>query len=188
MTPDYSLSPVTPPEKERLVVIAFPDETGAFALRDLLAEMEEDNVLEVGDAVVATRNSKGKVRLHQSLPLVSMGAALGSFGGMLLGLMILNPLFGTVAGAAVGASASYFRDAGIEDAFMKNLAETLTPGSSALFVNVRNTKPDMVLERLRPFAGRCEVLQTTMSAENEKRIRALLESEHPPGQSEATSN
>ena len=105
----YSLTPVKPSEPGRLVVLGFADELSAFALRELLCQLEEESVIEVGDAVVATRNDKGKVRLHQSLPLVAVGTALGSFSGMLLGMLLLNPLFGSMAGAAVGAAAGGFR-------------------------------------------------------------------------------
>jgi uncharacterized membrane protein len=182
MPAQYSLNPVTPPEPGRLVVLGFTDELSAFALRELLCELEEENVIEVGDAVVATRNAQGKVRLHQSMPLVAAGAALGSFLGMYLGFALLNPLFGAVAGVAavggalVGAGTTKaLMDLGIDDAFMKSLATTLTPGSSALFVFVRKTKPEQLLERLRPFAGRCKILQSTMTAENEKLLRNLLE-------------
>jgi uncharacterized membrane protein len=178
----YSLTPAAPPEPGRLVVLAFADELSAFALRELLCELEEENIIEVGDAVVATRNAQGKVRLHQSMPLVSAGAAIGSFLGMYLGFALLNPLFGAVAGvAAVGGAivgagtAKALVDLGIDDAFMKNLAATLTPGSSALFVFVRKTKPEALLDRLKPFAGRCKILQSTMTAENETLLRNLLE-------------
>ncbi len=173
----YSLTPAKPPEPGRLVVLAFADELSAFALRELLCELEEENLLEVGDAVVATRNAKGKVRLHQSLPLVAARTLVGSFSGLIIGMMLLDPLFGSLAGAAVGAASGAFGDIGINDEFMKSLAETLTPGSSALFVFVRKTKPDELLERLKPFAGRCKVLQSTMTAENEVLLRNLLEGE-----------
>jgi uncharacterized membrane protein len=173
----FILTPAKEPEPGRLVVLGFADELSAFDLRELLCQLEEESVLEVGDAVVITRNAKGKVRLHQSLPLVAAGAALGSFSGVLLGMLILTPLFGSVAGAAVGAAAAAFGDAGIDDKFMKSLGETLTPGTSALFVVVRKTKPEQLLERLKPFAGRCKILQSTMPAENETRLRKLLEGE-----------
>ena len=184
----YSLTPVTPSEPGRLFVLAFADELTAFSLRELLCQLEEESVIEVGDAVVATRNDKGKVRLHQSLPLVAAGTALGSFSGMLLGMLVLNPLFGSIAGAAVGAAAAAFGDAGIDDAFMKSLAETLTPGSSALFVVVRKTKPEQLLERLKPFAGRCKILQCNMTAENEALLRNLLEGEVSRLHSAATTS
>jgi uncharacterized membrane protein len=173
----FLLTPVSPSKPARLVVLGFADELSAFALRELICQLEEDSVIEVGDVVVVTRNAKGKVRLHQSLPLVALGTAVGSFSGMVLGMMLLNPLFGSIAGAAVGAAAASLSDAGIDDAFMRSLGETLTPGSSALFVVVRKTKPDQLLERLKPFAGGCKILQSTMTAENESLLRNLLEGE-----------
>ena len=94
MPKPYSLTPVNPHEAGRLFVLAFADELSAFSLRETLCQMEEERVIEVGDAVVATRNAQGKVRLHQSLPLVAAGSLLGSFSGMLLGMLLLNPLFG----------------------------------------------------------------------------------------------
>jgi hypothetical protein len=36
-----------------------------------------------------------------------------------------------------------------------------------------------VLERLEPFAGRCKVLQSTMTLENEALLRGLLEKGAP---------
>src|SRR5262249_49278813 len=128
-----------------------------------------------GDAVIATRGTTGKVRLHQSLPLVAARTLVGSFSGLMIGMMLLNPIFGTVAGAAVGAVSGVFGDIGIDDGFMKEFAEPLQPGTSALFLIVRNTQREVLIERLRPFAGRCKVLQTTMTAENEATLRHLLE-------------
>ena len=180
MPDPYSLTPMKSAEAGRLVVLGFTDESSAFALRELLFQIEEEGVIEVGDAVVATRNAKGKVRLHQSLPLVAARAAVGTFTGMLLGTLVLNPLFGAVAGAATGALSGALGDIGINDAFMKNLGEMLTPGSSALFVVVRKTRPEQLLERLKPFAGRCRILQSTMTAENETLLRNLLESSLSP--------
>lgn len=175
MPPSYSLSPRKPSEPGRFVVLGFPDENSAFALRDLLCDLEEEKVLEIGDAVIATRSATGKVRLHQSLPLVAARTLVGSFSGLMIGMMLLNPIFGTVAGAAVGAVTGALGDIGIDDDFMKSLAETLQPGTSALFLIVHNTKREELIERLRPFAGRCKVLQNTMTAENEAMLRHLLE-------------
>lgn len=175
MASRFLLTPENAAEAGRFVVLAFADELAAFKLRDLLGELEEAGLLEIGDAVVATRNARGKVRLHQSLPLLEAGTAIGSFSGMLLGSLVLSPLFGSIAGAAVGALTSSLVDAGIDDTFMKNLALTLGPGTSALFLVVRKTKPEELLERLSPFAGECRVLQTTLTAANEARLRQVME-------------
>jgi uncharacterized membrane protein len=187
----YSLTPMKPAEPGSLVVLGFADENGAFALRDLLCELEEEGVIEIGDAVVATRNAKGRVRLHQSLPLVAARMAVGSFTGMVMGMLILNPLFGAVAGAGAGALSGALGDIGIDDAFMKQLGEALTPGSSALFLVVGKRKSDELEKRLAPFAGKFTVLQTTLPAENEARFRRWIVEEtsvsHPPSTRSADS-
>lgn len=178
----YSLTPMKPAEPGSLVVLGFADESGAFALRDLLTELEEEGVIEIGDAVVATRNTRGKVRLHQSLPLVAARMAVGSFTGMVMGMLLLNPLFGALAGAGAGALSGALGDIGIDDAFMTKLGETLTPGSSALFVVVGKRKAGQIEERLKPFAGKFQVLQTTLPSENEARLRRWIadEASHAP--------
>jgi uncharacterized membrane protein len=181
----YSLSPVKPSEIGRLFVLVFADEGTAFSLRETLWQMEDENVIDVGDAVVVTRNGQGKVRLHQSLPLAAAGGAFGSVSGMVLGMLVLNPLFGSVAGAVVGATAGALADAGINDDFMAELGATLKPGTSALFVAVRKTKPEQVLERLKPFAGSCTILQCDMPAANEVLLRNLLEGEAARGNPDA---
>ncbi|MFO1344649.1 MAG: DUF1269 domain-containing protein [Burkholderiales bacterium] len=173
----YSLTPLVPHELGRLFVLAFPDEGTAFTLRDTLLKWEEDSIIDVGDMVVVTRDRQGRVRLHQSLPLTAVGSALGSLGGMVFGMMLLNPLFGSIAGAAVGAAAGAMQDIGISDEFMRELGETLTLGTSALFVTVRSSKPQPLLERLQAFAGTCRILQCDMPAENEVLLRRVLEGE-----------
>jgi uncharacterized membrane protein len=164
-------------EPDRFVVLGFAEEQAAFELRELLCDMEEDGILEIGDAVVATSNAKGKVRLHQSLSLVSIRTAVGCFSGMFIGLLLLNPLVGVMAGAAVGALAGALWGIGIDDALMKKLGKTLTPGSSTLFVMVRKTKPAELIQCLTPFAGRCKILQNTTTADNKTTLRNLLEGE-----------
>mgnify|MGYP001047647264 CR=1 FL=1 len=68
-----------------------------------------------------------------------------------MGLLFLHPLLGLAAGAGAGAVAGALSDVGIEDDFMKELSETLRPGSSALFVLVRKSTPDKVLNELRGY-------------------------------------
>jgi len=184
----HSLTPLKPAEPGSLVVLGFADENGAFALRDLLSDLEEESIIEIGDAVVATRNAKGKVRLHQSLPLIAARMAVGSFTGLMMGMLLLNPLFGAVAGAGAGALSGVLGDIGIDDAFMKKLGETLTPGSSALFVVVGKRKSAEMEKRLKPFAAKFKVLQTTLPAENEERLRRWIADEAPPPQASSTES
>ena len=76
-------------------------------------------------------------------------------------------------GAASGAVAGALIDVGINDEFMKNLAETMQPDSSMLFVLVRKATPDRVLEELKGSGGK--ILKTSLSHEDEAKVHAALD-------------
>jgi uncharacterized membrane protein len=158
-----------------LVVVGFNDPADAFAMRVALAKMQGQYLIEMADAVVVTRDAEGAVQLHQAVNLAAASAVGGAIWGSLIGLLFLNPLLGAALGAGWGAVAGKLRDIGINDQFMKDLSATLTPGSAALFVLVRKSTPDKVLEGLRPFAGKGRVLQTSLTKDNEHELRQLLE-------------
>jgi uncharacterized membrane protein len=61
---------------------------------------------------------------------------------------------------------------GIDEAFMKELAGHLKPGTSALGVLVREALGE-VLEELKKFNGR--VFQTSLSQEDEARLLAAFD-------------
>ena len=158
-----------------LVVIGFDNPADAFELRGALARMQAQYLIEMEDAVVVTRNEKGAVQLHQAVNLTAAGAVSGAFWGSLIGLLFLNPLLGAAVGAGSGALSGKLADLGISDQFMKDMSATLTPGSAALFVLVRKSTPDKVLEGLKPFAGKARLLQTSLTYDKENELRALLE-------------
>jgi uncharacterized membrane protein len=62
------------------------------------------------------------------------GRLWGGFWGILLALIFLTPIAGPTFGAAAGAVAGSLSDFGIEDDFVKRVRETVTPGTSALFL------------------------------------------------------
>jgi len=95
-------------------------------------------------------------------------------------MLFLNPLLGVAVGAGSGALSGKLADLGINDKFMKDLGATLTPGSSALFVLVRNSTPDKVLEGLKPFAGKGRVLQTSLTKDKEDDLRKFMEGAQSP--------
>ena len=158
-----------------LVVIGFDNPADAFEMRAALARMQAQYFIEMEDAVVVTRDDKGAVQLHQAVNLTTAGAVSGAFWGSLVGLFFLNPLLGAAVGAGSGALSGKLSDFGISDSFMKDMSGTLTPGTSALFVLVRKSTPDKVLEALKPFAGKGRVLQTSLTKDKEEELRKLME-------------
>jgi uncharacterized membrane protein len=158
-----------------LVVIEFDNEEAAFDMRAELAKMQKEYLIEMDDVVVVTKNEKGKVKLHQAVNLTAAGAVGGSFWGMLIGMIFLNPLLGAAVGAGAGALSGKLRDIGISDEFMKELAANLTEGTSALFILVRKATGDKVLERLKQKGFKGKVLQTSLTVEKEDELRQVLE-------------
>ena len=155
-----------------LVVIGYDDQFKAEEVRLSLMKMQKDYLIDLEDAVVAVKDQQGKVRLHQAVNLTAAGAVGGGFWGSLIGLMFLNPLLGMAVGAAAGAISGALTDVGIDDKFMKELAETMKPGSSTLFVLVRKATPDKVLDEIKGMGGK--VLRTSLSHEDETKLQAAL--------------
>ena len=157
-----------------LVVVGYKDIHKAEEVRLQLWKLQRDYLLDLEDAVVVVKNDKGKVKLHQAFDLTSAGAINGGFWGSLIGLMFLNPLLGLAVGATAGAVSGALTDVGIDDNFMKELGASMTPGSSSLFVLLRNplAAPDKVLEELKGTGG--TILKTSLSHEDEAKIQAAL--------------
>lgn len=156
-----------------LIAVAYPDRETAETVRQRLAQLTLEHMLELEDAVVVDRDEDGKVKLHQAHNPVARGAAGGALWGGLIGMLFLAPLFGMLVGAAAGGTSGAFVDVGVNDQFMKQLGEKLTPGGAALIVLVRKVTPDKVLPEISQYGG--EVLQTSLDDESEAKLREVLE-------------
>ena len=159
----------------KLVAVIFDDHATAFDLRADLVRMQKDHLLGLDDAVVVTRNAKGKAQLHQALNLTAAGAFSGGMWGTLIGLLFLNPLLGFAVGAGAGALGGKLSDYGIDDGFMKQVGSDLKENNAAVFVLVRDVTQDKVMERLEKYTGKGRVHTSSISREDEEKLRGLLE-------------
>ena len=156
-----------------LMAIVYPTEAKAEEVRQKLFDLQKEYLITVGDAVIATKSADGKVKLNQLFNTTAAGAASGSFWGLLIGVIFLNPLLGVAVGAASGAIGGALSDVGINDDFMKDLAGKLDDGKAALFVLVRSMTADKVLKEIAPFGG--EILQTSLDESKEQVLRNALQ-------------
>src|SRR3984893_17063583 len=169
-----------------LIVVAFEEPSKADEVLNELRTLQKGYLIDLEDAVVAVRRSDGKVQLKQSVNLVGMSAASGglwgALWGTLVGLLFLNPLIGfamgTMVGASTGALAGALSDYGIDDDFIRELASTLKPNNSAIFILVRKMQPEKVLSELSRFRGR--VLRTSLSPDQEARLQGALSGRAAP--------
>ncbi len=155
------------------VAIAYDDPHKALEVRLELVKAQEEYLIDLEDAVVAVKNDKGKIKLYQAVNMTAAGAVSGGFWGSLIGLLFLNPLLGLAAGAGAGAISGALTDVGINDDFMKRLAERLQNNTSALFVLVKRVTPEKILPRIQQFGG--TILQTSLNHEDEAKLQAVLD-------------
>ena len=155
-----------------LVVIAFPNETQAEAVRQKLLTMQKEYLIELGDAVIAIKDDQGRIKLNQLLNTTAVGAVSGSFWGSLIGLIFLMPLTGAAIGAASGAISGKLTDIGINDKWMKDVAAAIQPGTAALFLLIRKVTADKVLEGLKGEGG--TVMKTSLDHTKEAALQEAL--------------
>jgi uncharacterized membrane protein len=163
-----------------LVVLGFDGLHTADEVLNKLRSMQKEYLIDLEDACVVERDANGKVFINQAVNLTAVGAAAGgsrgALWGTLVGLLFLNPLagmaIGAVTGAGIGALSGSLSDYGIRDDFVKKLAETIPPGSSALFILFKSLTEDKVLAEVERYKPR--VLKTSLSNEAEQRLKTVL--------------
>lgn len=163
-----------------LVVLDFDGTDTADIVLGKLRELRKEHLIDMLDAVVVIRPEEGDIQIKQSVNLTAIGASsglsTGALVGTLAGLLVLNPMagfaIGGMAGAAMGALSGRLSDYGINDQFIKDLGETIKPGTSALFVHVAKATTDKVVAEIKQYEPR--ILKTSLSNEQEDKLRALL--------------
>jgi uncharacterized membrane protein len=155
-----------------LLAIEFPSEEKAEGVREMLLAMQQEYLIELGDAVVAVKDPNGRIKLNQLFQPVKQGAVSGALWGSLIGLLFLNPLAGAAIGAASGALGGKLSDLGINDDFMREASRTLQSGNAALFLLIRKMTTDKVLSALRGVGGR--VLRSSFDETKEEALQAAL--------------
>lgn len=158
-----------------LIVISFDNEATAFAMRDEVLKIQKDYLLDLEDIVVVTHADDGKVTLHQATNTMVIGATSGGFWGLLVGMFFLSPLTGAAIGAGAGAVSASMADVGINDAFMRGIGQNLTGGTAAVFLLVRKFNTEKVVAQLGAFRAKGHIMQTSLSHDDEEKLRAALE-------------
>jgi uncharacterized membrane protein len=155
-----------------LIVMTFdnPDEAGQ--VRETLRSAQRADYLSLDDSAVLVKDANGKLHVKNEM---DRGVKIGAVGGGLLGLLIggiFFPLAGLLVGALAGGLLGATVDLGIDKKFVKEVSEDLQPGTSALFVIVREANPDVALAALKPYKG--TVRYTSLTPEAEEEIRRIL--------------
>jgi len=160
-----------------LSVLKFNDPHGADRVLIALQGLEERQMINLQDAAVVSwpeGNKKPKTRqLHST---AGGGATYGALWGFLFGLIFFMPFLGAAIGAGTGALSGSLADVGIDDDFIRQVRERVTPGTSTLFALTSGaTAPDRVIDELRQYDF--EIISTNLPEEQEKQLREAFAQE-----------
>jgi uncharacterized membrane protein len=176
-----------------LIVVGFEGKHRASEVLGQLQGLNDESLIDLGDAVAAYRTDDGKLRVDQSVePTGKEGGVGGAIIGSLLGMVIAAPftagISAAAAAAAVGASAiglgtigaaagdneasTWKEKYGVSDDFVKQVGGMLQPGESAVFAVIQSADPVAVAERFRGYGGK--VLRTTLTPEQASTVQRTI--------------
>lgn len=170
-----------------IIVLAFNEgEFIAEGMLDSIMKLQEDGLIDVEDAVIASRGVSENIKIKQTHSVKGKYTLRGSGAGFLAGLILGGPIGGLVVGAVAGAVAGSMKDYGIDDDSIKEISKGLGPNSSALFLQVKEVAPENVAQldaELRKF--KAIVVKTTLPEEKEAELRKIFAKEEYGSSGEA---
>lgn len=144
-------------DMRKLIVIDFNDPLKANEFLLAATRLAKDDKLRLHDAVFIRRDSEGKSTVQETTDIsTGRGALGGGMWGLLIGTLLGGPIGGLVGGAATAGSGALMAklvDTGIKDHKIKELRETVPPGSSALALLVSHVSVADLQQELARFPG-----------------------------------
>lgn len=159
-----------------LIAMVFNGFNDAEKARLELQTMEKDELVDLEESVVLIRDKKGKIHFHHSQHFTLPTLMSGGFVGALVGLIILNPvvaLIGGITGTALGAVLGALKEIGIEESFMKELADEMRADSSSLFIVTRRGDPQKIMAALKPYKGK--ILCNALYHQDESKLKVACQ-------------
>ena len=156
-----------------LSVLKFDSPDGATQALGILERLQKQELIKMVDSAIVKWPTSAKAPItKQSVSTAGIGAASGAFWGFLFGLLFFMPLMGMAIGAAAGALGGSLADYGINDDFIKQSREKITPGTSALFLMTESVTVDKVIPELASLNP--ELITSNLTAEQEAKLREMF--------------
>ena len=152
------------------VAITFDGADEAEAALHSIRTLEHGARIRLEDTAVVRKDADGQVTFHNEASSgTETGAAVGAvLGGLLFFVFPVGIAVGAVAGGLVGRAAA----PGLDGDFVKEVGEDLPAGGSALFLQIRDGDPGLLVGALGQYHGR--VRQTSYDDEIETALDETL--------------
>jgi uncharacterized membrane protein len=124
-----------------LVIAAFQTEDGAENALKQLQQANKAHWIDIDNAAVIRRDAADKLHIKDVKDMTGRrGAAIGGVVGGVLGILFPPTLLASAAiGAGVGGLAAKLHDGGFDDRRLRDLGESLKPGTSAIVAVIEHT-------------------------------------------------
>jgi uncharacterized membrane protein len=172
-----------------LIVVGYPDAATAEAARDEIFGMAPDEHLsfsQLSEAVIATRDEKGRIKLSHLVHLWPLKTGAGLLWGLLIGAIFLHPIFGLIGGGGAGLVAGALTDCGIDEEFVKAVNGLLQPGKAALILRHEYPETSQIYEQIMETAAARggKVLRTTLHPAADHKLKNAIEQAHRQAEGE----
>lgn len=161
----------------QLVVVTFEGPDTAEKALEAIQTTSKHGAVSITDYAVIEKDADGKIK---DKGRISTGTAWGAGIGAAMGglLFFIFPVAGIALGAGGGALVGKSIGDNIDGEFVRQVQDGLTPGSSALFILLRDSKDAnsagerALVAALEPFEG--TLYQTTFDSELEEQLKDAL--------------
>ncbi|NCF68751.1 MAG: DUF1269 domain-containing protein [Chloroflexi bacterium] len=158
-----------------IVVITFDTEDRAGEVRESIRKTQKSGFVSLDDSAVVVKDKDGKVHVKNEVDRgVKIGAVSGGFLGLFIGFLLMGPIGSLVIGALIGGGIGSLAHLGIQHSFIDDVSDELQPGTSALFIIVRDANPDVTVATLRQYEG--NIYHTSLPPEAEEQLRRSMKS------------
>lgn len=156
-----------PPDQHDILAIVLDKPTRANEVLLALANLQGEGKVRMHDAVIVAKDADGRPSVVETVDVTpARGALAGAWFGLFGSLLVAGPagLAVLLGGAAAGALYGKLVDRGLDDHWVKGMADWIDPGTSALLLLVDDGLDPVVLDELRRFEGTGEVAYSTLPA------------------------
>jgi len=148
----------------QVFVATFGDEVQAGQVLKDFQAMDREGSIDLIDAAVIVHTQEGKVKFEETAdPNAKKWGKRGAIAGGVVGLIFPPSIIASaVVGGGAGAIWGKVRDKGFKDEDLKEIGESMEPGSSAIIAIAE----DQVIQRLENgIAGYQKIARHSVSAE-----------------------